>query len=338
MIAPAAYDTRPALSALAILLSVSAVLAYAYFRTVDRPYREARLDLHERILRGDAPEPYRFRVLAPAAAETLRRVFSAAVEEEWAFLLAYAAFDFAAIALFLWLLYRYLAAWFTAEQALIGALFAAATMPVALRDHFFQPWSLLEAALFTAGLLCIHRRRRVLLAAVVAIASFNRETGIFIPIAYLLAEARPVGGAEPERGRVLARRLYGAALLALWAAVFFGLRAAIGRGASAGTVAGILAYNVSGPVLARALLRGALIFGAFWIFAALGIRRAPRFVRRTAFVAPLYLAAIGLWGGWHEARLLLPLYAVIVPCALSRLYSPRLEQAYRSAVRVPFDS
>jgi len=51
------------------------------------------------------------------------------------------------------------------EQALVGTLFVAATIPIALRDHYFQPWSLLEAGLFSAALLAILRKRYWLLTA-----------------------------------------------------------------------------------------------------------------------------------------------------------------------------
>ncbi len=323
MISPQPIGRRRTLASLAVIISVSAVLAYGHFRTVGHPFVDARLELHEEILRGEAPEPYRFRVLAPAVAEGLRRALAPVADDPWGFLVAYAVFDLAAIALFLSILHRYLGAWFTEEQSLLGALFAAATMSVALRDHYFQPWSLLEPALFTAGLACILRERRVALAALVALASLNRETGIFIAIAYLIAARDPAGAREGRRSAAGDRAVFAAVLVAIWAAVFFGLRALLGRGAPAPSIPSVLAYNMAGAVLARAFIRGALLFGAFWIFAALGLRRAPRFVRRTAIIVPLYLVPVALWGGWHEVRLLMPLYAVIVPLGLSFLYAPR---------------
>jgi hypothetical protein len=317
---------RPALASLAVILSVSAVLAYGYYRTIDRPYVDARRELHEEIVRGEAPEPYRFRILAPMIAETFRRALAPAAAGEWAFLIAYAVFDLAALALFLWMLFCYVRTWFGDDQSLIGVLFAAATMGVALRDHYFQPWSLLEPALFTAGLYCIHRGRRGALAAIAAVASLNRETGVFIPFAYLIA-GRSSGSGQVGGRRGAGGVVFGAALFAIWAAVFFGLRRMIGRAEPVGTVADILAYNLTAPVIARATIRGALVFGVFWLFAALGLRRAPGFVRRTALIVPLYLIPVALWGGWHETRLLLPLDAVIVPLALSFLYRQRAPAA-----------
>ena len=307
----------------AIILSVSAVLAYVYFRQVGSPYLKERLELHGQILHGTAESPYRYRVLVPFVGEALTRGLSAVLPRDRAFLLAYVLFDLVAIFLLLGTLYRYLRAWFSNEQALIGVLFAAATMPMALRDHYFQPWSLLEAGLFTAGLLCMYRRRLWTLASIVALASFNRETAVFIPLAFLSANA-PIGGAgESDRMPVRRATLLFAGYGAIWAVVFFGLRAVLGGAQPVMTLPEVLARNTAPAVTLRAIVRAGLIFGAFWIFAAAGFTRAPGFVRRVSLVALPYLAAVFVWGMWHEVRLLMPLYAIVIPLGLSFLYRER---------------
>jgi len=307
----------------AIVLSVSAVLAYIYFRQVGRPYLAERLELHDQILRGTAESPYRYRVLVPFVGEALTRALGAVLPGDRAFLLAYALYDLAAIFFLLGVLYRYLRAWFSNEQALVGVLFAAATMPMALRDHYFQPWSILEAGLFAAGLLCVRDKRYRLLALVVALASLNRETAVFIPLAFLCAfvGAKGEDGANRPSG-AKAALLFGG-YVAIWAAIFFGLRAFLGDAPRVVTVEELLARNTNAAAIFRSVMRVALIFGAFWIFAVAGFRRAPGFVQRTALLAPPYLAVIALWGVWHEVRLLMPLYAIVIPLGLSFLYRER---------------
>jgi hypothetical protein len=311
--------------ALAIIVSVSVAVAYGYYRTVDRPNLEPRLELHERIMNGTAEAPYRYRVLVPAVCEALRRMLGVAMSRDAAFLLSYALYDLGAVILFLWLLFAYLRGWFPRERALIGVLFAAAAMPVALRDHYFQPWSLLEAALFTAGLVCIYRRRLLLLAAVTALASLNRETAVFIPVAFLVANTGARGGLNGDRPDGRRTALLFAGYAAIWAAAFFGLRAALGSAPDVITLSEIFARNTTAGGLMRSALRAAALFGAFWIFAVAGFRRAPRFARRMALVAIPYVAAILVWGVWYEVRLLLPLYAIVLPLGLGVLGSGREE-------------
>ena len=307
----------------AIILSVSAVLAYLYFRQVGSPRLAERIELHEQIMRGTADAPYRYRVLVPFLGEGITRMLDAALPGDRAFLFAYALYDLAAILFLLGSLHRYLRAWFSNEQALVGVLFAAAAMPMALRDHYFQPWSILEAGLFTAGLICIRGGRHRLLALVVALASLNRETGIFIPLAFLIAAPRANGGDDPRRPSRKKAALLLAGYTAIWAAAFFGLRLVLGEAPSVETVGGLLAKNTIGPALLRTAVHVALLFGAFWIFAAAGFRRAPAFVKRTALLVPPYLVVVILWGIWYEVRLLLPLNAIVIPLGLSFLYRER---------------
>jgi hypothetical protein len=318
-----AGGSRTGWTTFAIILSVSAVLAYVYFRQVGSPYLKERLELHGQILRGTAESPYRYRVLVPFIGEALTRGLSAVLPANRAFLLAYALYDLAAILFLLGVLHRYLGAWFSNEQALVGVLFAAATMPIALRDHYFQPWSLLEAGLFTVGLLCIYRRRLWALASIVALASFNRETAVFIPLAFLSANA-PIGGTgESDRMPVRRTMLLFAGYCAIWAVIFFGLRAVFGGAQPVMTLPEVLARNTAPAVTLRAIVRAGLLFGAFWIFAAAGFMRAPGFVRRVSLVALPYLAAVFVWGMWHEVRLLMPLYAIVIPLGFSFLYRER---------------
>jgi hypothetical protein len=314
---------RAAWTTFAIILSVSAVLAYIYFRQVGSPYLKERLELHQQILRGTAESPYRYRVLVPFIGEALTRTLGAVLPHDRAFLLAYALYDLAAILLLLKVLHRYLRAWFSNEQALVGVLFAAATMPLALRDHYFQPWSILEAGLFAAGLLCIRDGRYRLLALIVALASLNRETALFIPLAFLVAAAGVKGEDGASRPAAGKAALLFVGYVAIWAVVFFGLRAVLGGARPVMTLPEVLARNTAPAVTLRAIVRAGLLFGAFWIFAAAGFMRAPGFVRRVSLVALPYLAAVFVWGMWHEVRLLMPLYAIVVPLGLSFLYRER---------------
>lgn len=65
-----------------------------------------------------------------------------------------------------------------------------------------------------------------------------------------------------------------------------------------------------------------LIYGVFWILAIAGYCHAPRFIKGTALVIPLYLVTVAVWGFWVEVRLLQPLYPEIIGLGLSYLYPP----------------
>lgn len=306
-------------SAVAVLCSTAAVLAYAYFAYVDYPQLALRIGTHEQILDGTAVAPYRYRILVPFLVQAVIKGLSSFQPYPRAFLLAYGLYDVIAFSLLVATLYLYVRLWFSRTQSLVGILFAAATMPIALRDHFFQPWSPLETVFFTLGLLLNHQRRYALLGAMIVLAAFNRETAIFVVAACFFAELRAGGAGEAEpRGRLHAW-LYGSYGL-LWLAVFVGLRWARGATTPAITVPELWAANTTFEYLVRALVNVALFGGAFWVFAFFGFRFAPGYVRRSAAAAPFYLASVALFGVWFEVRLLMPLYPILIPLGLSFLY------------------
>ena len=117
-------------SALILILSVSAVIAYGYFNRVDMPIFESRLELHNQIIAGTAPSPYRYRILVPFIGEVLTQGLSVVLSVKAAFLLAYAIYDLLSIFFLMVVLFFWLKTWFTRDQALIGVLFVAGTIPI----------------------------------------------------------------------------------------------------------------------------------------------------------------------------------------------------------------
>lgn len=305
---------------LLILLSVAAVVAQVYYTRVIKPNLEVALERNDKIVAGTEVSPYRYRVLVPFVAEGLTRLLSLRTPRPTAFRLSYRILDPCAVVMFVLFLFWWLAEWFPDDQALVGVLFVAATIPIALQDHDFQPWSLPEAALFTGALVAIHRKRFWLVAAIVALATLNRETAFFIPVAFFLMTVgtRPFEMNRENRGAILRFLI----LLVIWAVIFVGLRLARGTAPPLQPLADLFRWNRDPESLRRAVTNWTLFLGAFWIFALLGIRSAPRSLRRLALLIPLYLVTVLIWGVWFEVRLLMTLYAVIVPLALFYIYGP----------------
>jgi hypothetical protein len=309
--------SRKDVLALALALSAAAVLTHLHTRSVDLPHLASRLQLHQQIIEGDAPAPYRYRVLVPAAVEALRRVIAVVLPPQRSFIAAYAIYDFVAIAFLLVALYARLRRWFRWEAALVGILFVASVIPEVFTDHYFQPWSMLEAGLLCAALMLAEKRRFGWAAAITALATLNKETAFIIPAAVaLMYVGRGIAG---SRRGLAAGALSGV----VWLAVYLGLRFVLGRAPFVEPPSTIVARNLAPHNLARAALHAALFFGALWVFVALGWRRAPGPVRRAARSVPVYLAAVAVWGVWYEARLLMPLYPLLVPVALAYVFEPR---------------
>lgn len=302
--------------AIGIIVSLALIVAYLYFDRIDKPNYEARFALHAEILEGTAPSPYRYRVLIPLVAEGLFRVSRTFVDPKSAFLAAYGLLDLLCITALLILLYRYLRMWFDTTPALVAVLFVGGTMPVTFQDHYFQPWSLLEPVLFTAGLMAVYFNRYLLLLGLTLVAALNRETAIYIPLMYLVYR----GFAEAQRGRREVLLLTGSCII-----VLAGLRFFLGYASHVITFQEALITSVK--KIGSTIVNWVVFLGIFWLFVYRGVAYAPPFVRRMAWIVPLYVPAMLLGGIWYETRLLMPLYPFLVPLALSYLYASRPEQA-----------
>src|SRR4051794_15565316 len=64
-------------SVVALIFSVAAVLFFLYFSAIDLPTAESRLITHSAVIDGTAPNPYRYRVLAPLIVECAIRLLRA---------------------------------------------------------------------------------------------------------------------------------------------------------------------------------------------------------------------------------------------------------------------
>lgn len=307
------------LTALCMTFMVAFAVGYVHvFDTIDLPFAAERLVLHDQILSSAAASPYQYRVLVPYLVEAIRNVVLLwGPNPSAALLIAYRLFDLIAVWISLLAMFYYFRRFFARNIALAAALFVGGIMVIPLRNHFYQPWSLLEPGIVALGLLLLHRRRHGLFLILVVVATLTRETAgmlVFAQLGALLLELKEAGW--NNRGVLRESGAWLAASLALWLAVFVGLRLARGSAVPVETVATVWELNTSAGSHLMAIARIAGFLGPFWLLVLLGWRSAPAFVRWTALMVPFYVAALLPFGAWGETRLLMVLYPVLIPIGI----------------------
>jgi len=294
----------------AIFLTATGVTAFDWSFLVSDNTKQARIDMHNGIVNRTGLAPERYRVLVPYLLDKPIRWLAPQVGYAKAFGQVYAVFNWLALSAILYTLYFYLSEYFSSEQALVGTLIVASTLPITLRYYNYAPYSLLEPAFVSIGLLCIRRQAYGWFAVVVAIATLTRETAIFLVCFFV---------ATMPRGARHMRLAVGYA--AVWAAIYMAVRWYAGEAGRYFDIATVWYENTHRvDQLVMALINWGLWLGAFWFFAALGYKYAPPFVQRTALVLPLYIVTVLVWGFWTEIRLMMPTYPVLIPLALSYLF------------------
>ncbi len=309
--------------AIALLFSISLAIGDFHYHRIDKPHLEARLKLHREIIDGSAKAPYRYRILVPFVMEGMLKILPQSISTNKRFLLSYSAYNITVVFFMLILLFTYMRLWFTIQQSLVGILFVCSTIVVAMKNHFYQPWSFLETALFTFGLLAIFKKKYFLFAVLVVLATLNRATGLFLTLAYLLISIN-MGVSQDNKGMppLLNRQDFLRFLVyfMLWLTIFFGLRWILGESGSVHTIKELWILNTNPVRLLHASINIAMFLGLFWLFILLGFRCSPSYVRKTVRIVPFYILVIAIYGVWKEVRLLMVLYPIIVPLGLSFIY------------------
>jgi len=273
-------------------LGLGLASSLVWFRIADL----ARLpSWHLEMILGQAPAPNQYRPLTPWLAEWLRLV----LPSQNVFT-AYVLLRGISTGLGLYFFDRYMRVWFTRPAAAGGALALAAIIPFTY-FRVVQESDPINLLVFILAFWAMAVERDVLLFPLVLLGTLNRETTALIPALYFVARI----GRRPAR-EVGART---AGLAACWVAVYGGLRLLYG---SRGYYCDVIMWgrNIASW---QPTLQVLLLFGAMWVLAVIGARRAPTLLRRSLWLLPPYLALHYVVAMVNEVRLFLPYAPVIIP-------------------------
>jgi len=261
---------------------------------------EGCYDNDQAILDHTAGAPYRYRVLAPYA---MNLVSTPSNQSAWfsvSLVIHLASFSVIYMGLYAWL-----RRW-GSDASAIGGLFLMALM-VAFSFHQYplSPNSIIELALMCATLVLW--KRFWIIAVMVILASFNRETGVLLVAIYGLLHMADF------RKRGFYIQLL--SLAGLWVVITVGLHITLGAAPHILGLAGTFQRNIDN--LPQALIIN-LILLPLWILAAMSYRRSPLMLKGFGLLAAAYLVSAFVGGLWGEiGRLSLPAIPLILPLIVS---------------------
>jgi len=299
---------------MATVLSAALMVSWVYFSRVEFPHYAERLRLHTEVLLGIAETPYRHRVLVPYLAEGLIRLLTALrLQPEGAFYCAYFLINAASLTSFLGLTYAFFKQFYSARTSLIGILFISCMIHICLQNHYYQPWSILEGAFFTAALLMIYKNQIRWLPILTAVATLNRETGILIPA---LLAVHQVNGFRVKLDRFILTILLMSGALSIL--VFGVIRYIQGGHEDYSYLWIIFNHNTAKYHLARAAINISMLLGFWWAILLINLRhnQIDVYLRKSWRILWAFIPMMLIFGIWAEVRLFLPLYALATACCL----------------------
>lgn len=307
----AARINRADLLTFLFIISISAVVAAGLYNiAIFKWTPQAAYQLFLSLIDHSAEAPMRYRILVPYFVQFIGSIIPGKPDNT--FLFSYFLYYQFSVAFSLFLTYLFIRFWYPRKLAFTGVLIMSVSLLAAFGDGYFQPWSLLEIGLFAAGLICIYKDKETGLAVVVLLSSLNRETGIFLCIAYLLVHI------DFQRPFIKPRNLLWTVFyFVIWGLVFGGLRIWLGNAPQL-SIMEILQRNLTPSGIIMAVINISLFLGASWLLVFRGIKTCPEFIQKTWRVVPVYILFFLIFGLWQEVRLLSTLLPILITTALGQ--------------------
>ncbi len=285
-----ARRSRVLLLAFAVTLSIGIFVYEVIPQCADHACAGAFADMYT------AQSPYRYRLLN----FVLPALFVGTAPTEGQLMLNSLALHTAAFIAIYSGLYIWLKRWSDENRAIVGVFIFVAFLPLAFHIYALLIASILEVALLLWMLILIDRYKWV--ALIVAVAAFNRETAIFLVLAYVATYPR-----EWKRW---------GGLVLIYAAITAGLHLWLGYTPHVLGFEGTIRYNLG--TISNAAFVNALLL-PLWILVILGYRCAPTVLKRLCWVALLYAASVVIGGAWEEVRLWMIVFPLVLPVVVTAL-------------------
>ncbi len=314
-----------------IAVWLSLILTFEYYARIEQPQMEARIELHQQIVDGTSSFEKRYRVLIPFAVEALARAIELTPLSQGrpatpplaysrrTFALSYCALNLAALITMLWCLGALISRLLGFDRAIAGMALTALIIGLTFRDHYYHPWSLSEGAFFALGLLLIHLERYWAFTILTVVAVINRETSLFLNIAFFFIALPASLGVDALLGSLRERRMrFAAGNLGVWLAGYLGLQMLIGYHPAEAELEAVIQFNLSRA--GYAVVLNLLAIGFVAPIVVRGILRGPEMIRRASLMLPLYFGLLLVIGYWWEIRYWIAVLPIVVPALLAGLH------------------
>lgn len=274
---------------------------------------------HQRLIAFQFTNNEQSRLFGFLIPEFFHKVFSLYPESSYA--LARLLFVFLAFVVF----HFFLRKWFSQAESFAGVLILSGSLAVTFLIQDLQESAPLLMLLFVLGLWALREKRDLLFCVLLVLGGgLTNETMLILAAGYFFYRI------PSFRLPAILKTGFSTALIALPAFLTQGVIRYINRHQAHLGGAYHLPDNLRGIYFVfrtpgAAIFHGYyiypfLVFSIFWIYAAIGYRKSPHFLKAMFWMVPLFVAAHLITGIIAESRQMIPLGFILIPMSLFLLF------------------
>jgi hypothetical protein len=281
--------------------------------------------IHNRLMAFQYSNNEQSRLLQFLVPEFFHRVFSITVVSSYA--LARLLFVFLAFVVF----HFFLRKWFSQAESFAGVLIISGSMAITFLVPDLQESAPLLMLLFILGLWALREKKDLLFCLLLLLGGgLTNETMLVVAAGYFFYRISSFKITD------IIKTGFTTCLIALPAFLVQGVIRYITRHQP--QLGGV--YHLTDNLLGiwndlrypmSSLYKGIylypiLIFSIFWIYAAVGYRKSPRFLKATFWLVPLFVAGNLITGLINESREMIPLGFILIPMSLFLIFPKEIPE------------
>ncbi|HUV38118.1 MAG TPA: hypothetical protein VMY39_00815 [Planctomycetota bacterium] len=308
--------------------TLATILTFVHVYSVDRVHYDSQEHEHGQILKGDSQRPYNIRVLQPLIVETVCAALPG-VQRKYTFLGGYAAIRWISFLATFVAFEVFLCAYASRHVARLAVLFLAGITPLSYYGYFYQPTSVLDLCLFAVAMVIIAKGTHWPLLPLVAVATLNRNTSVFIIGAYALWHVSLLWNARAHRREIVTVGVICLLLFGVWVGIICTTEALFPADTWVQGSGHYLRYNL---VTGTVWILGGITLLPLFACVAYGWRLVQTRVRTVSLLAIPYLGLHYAMAQCDEVRYWLTLYVLLGPF-LTASYDRLTDSANRPPAR-----
>ena len=300
------------------LFFISMIISVNFLIFIYPAHHELLKSTHERIIDNTIFAPIRHRLLFTWVNEWLLRLYEMFLGVKHSYYITFSALMASSYFLSFVACYKLFYMFHSKRSSIVLCLLFGFSLIVGHFFHYAAPWSIIEPALFCWGFIFAFQKKRIPFLIVLLLSILNRETGIFLSVAPMLAKHNWIS--LVKKPKLIFSSVFEICCVILALGTFMLIRKICGETEAEMTFSAIAGQNFTAYKIILSGILYALYFHVYllWDFKYKELPVNLRNQIPILLVSSFFFIIFGIWVEIRMINGILPLYLCLVGFSLDK--------------------